>query len=152
MKTSDTEARKILLIGDIGRAFPDADAVGELPCEVHTNMRDGVNAAAKNSFAAIAIVMSGLSANLKSVLGALRQENCDAKIVLLAQMCEEPLAMRLVGRACNGAGAADDYLICPVQTSRFYEFIMLVEGRPAAERGASATVEAARAMRIKHLE
>jgi hypothetical protein len=63
MKTSDTDARKILLIGDIDRAFLDADAVSELPCEVRTNMRDGVNAAAKNSFVAIAVVMSGLSAN-----------------------------------------------------------------------------------------
>jgi len=152
MKTSDTEARKILLIGDVGRAFPDADAVGELPCEVHTNMRDGVNAATKNSFAAIAIVMSGLSANLRLVLGALRQENCDAKIVLLAQMCEEPLAMRLVGRACNGAGAADDYLICPIEANRFYESIMLPKDERVAEAGAAAVIDAATATKIKHLE
>ena len=152
MKISDTEARKILLIGDVSRAFLDADAVSELPCEVHTNMRDGVNAAAKNSFAAIAVVMSGLPANLRSALGALRRENCDAKIVLLAQMYEEPAAMELVGLVCEGTNVADDYLICPVEANRFYESVMLPEGGVAAEPGAVAVLDTARTMKIKQLE
>jgi len=152
MKIFDTEARKILLIGDVGRAFPDADAVSELPCEVHSNMRGGVNAAAKNSFAAIAVVMSGLPANLRSVLGALRQENCDAKIVLLAQMYEEPAAMELVGWVCEGTNVADDYLICPIEANRFYESVMLPEGGGAAEPGAAAIIDETTAAKIKQLE
>jgi len=122
--SSDAGTRKILLIGDIGRAFLDAEAISELPCEVYANMLDAIDAATKNSFAAIAVVMSGMSAKLSSALRKLRQENCDAKIVLLAQMHEEPIAMQLVDSAETNANVADDYLICPIQTTRFYECIM----------------------------
>jgi GGDEF domain-containing protein len=152
MKTSDTNARKILLIGDIDRAFLEADAVSELPCEVHTDMRGGVNAAAKNSFAAIAVVMSGLSAKLGSALGTLREENCDAKIVLLAQMYEEPAAIELVGWVCDGTSVADDYLICPIEAKRFYESVMLPKGGQVAEPGAAAVIDATTATKIKQLE
>ncbi|MHC4423480.1 MAG: GGDEF domain-containing protein [Planctomycetota bacterium] len=152
MKTSDTDARKILLIGDIDRAFLDADAVSELPCEVRTNMRDGVNAAAKNSFVAIAVVMSGLSAKLRSTLGALREENCDVKIVLLAQMYEEPAAIELVGWVCDGTSVADDYLICPIEAKRFYQSIIPAQGRETGKPVAAVTLDAAGAMKIKQLE
>jgi len=82
-------------------------------------------------FAAIAIVMSGISARLSSDLKALR-DNCDAKIILLAQMYEEPIAIHLVNSAYNGPSLggtlrrnlADDYLICPVKPDSFYESIL----------------------------
>jgi len=151
MKTSDTDARKILLIGDIYGAFIDADAISELPCEVHTNIGDAIGAAAKNSFAAIAVVMCGLSAKLSLALRRLRQEGCDAKIILLAQMYEEPEAMELVGQACNGASVADDYTICPIEARRFYESIVLPRARRVAEAGVSA-VDSTTEMKIKQLE
>ena len=72
--SSDADGLKILLIGDIGRAFLDADAISKLPCEVYANTLDAIDAAAKNSFAAIAVVMSGSSAKLSSSLRRLRQE------------------------------------------------------------------------------
>ena len=122
------DGRRILLIGDTKGAFLDADAIRRLPCEIQTNMLDAIEMAAKNNFAAIAVVMSGMSAKLASALKALREVNCDAKIILLAQVYEEPMAMQLVSSACNGATLADDYLICPVQTSRFYESIMPAGG------------------------
>ncbi len=150
--SSDADSRKILLIGDIGRAFLDADAISELPCEVCANMLDAIDAAAKNSFAAIAIVMSGMSAKLSSALRKLRQENCDAKIVLLAQMYEEPIAMQLVDSAETSANVADDYLICPIQATRFYESIMPTQGRRAVEPAAPATVDATAEAKIKQLE
>lgn len=144
--------RRILLIGNVNGAFLDADAIGRLPCEIQTNMLDAIEMAAKNSFAAIAVVMSGMSAKLASALKALRDVNCDAKIILLAQVYEEPVAMQLVGSACNGAALADDYLICPVQTNRFYESIMPAGGQEGAGLGAPVTVDAATEMKIKHLE
>jgi diguanylate cyclase (GGDEF)-like protein len=152
MEVSDTNTRKILLIGDIGRAFLDTDAVRELSCEVCANMPDAINAAAKNSFRAIAVVMSGLSSKLSSSLRALRQENCDARIVLLAQMYEEPLAMQLVGSVSNGASIADDYLICPLAAGRFYEAVISVPDRPADATAAPATVDESTEMRIRRLE
>jgi len=151
---SDSDGRKILLIGDVSRAFLDAEAVRELPCEVYTNMPDAIEAAAKNSFAAVAIVMSGLSAKLSSALKRLR-DNCDAKIVLLAQMWEEPVAMQLVRSACGRAGAADDYLICPIRATRLYELIMSPRDKSATGGPGTATpaaVDATIEAKMRQLE
>ena len=146
--SSDADAWKILLVGDIGKAFLDSDAVKTLPCEVHANVLDAIDAAAKNNFVAIAVVMSGLSSKLSLALKALRENNCDAKIILLAQMYEEPVAMQLVSSASNGESMADDYLICPIQADKFYRFII-----PSQQQGGVETVvDAAREARIKQLE
>jgi diguanylate cyclase (GGDEF)-like protein len=151
-------ARRVLLIGDIKRAFLDSDAAvllrfcrqWGLPCEIQTNLLDAIETAAKNSFAAIAVVMSGAPAKLESVLKTLREVNSGAKIILLAQVYEEPAAMQLVSSAFNGATLADDYLICPVQTDRFRESVMPV-GFEAAGLGAAVTIDAA-SERVKQLE
>jgi len=152
--------RRILLIGDINGAFLDADAPAALlrkakqrglPCEIQTNMPDAIEMAAKNSFTVIAVVMSGMSAKLASALKALREVNCDAKIILLVQVYEEPVAMQLVSSAFNGATLADDYLICPVQTNRFYESIVTASGQNGTGLGAAVTVDATRE-RVKQLE
>jgi len=126
--SSNQNARKILLVGDINKAFLDVRNVRQERYEFCVNMIDAIDAAAKKDFAGIGVVMAGTSAKLSSALRALR-ESSDAKIVLLAQMYEEPIAIHLVGSACNschgyGTTAADDYLICPVRTDRFYESIM----------------------------
>ncbi|MHC4191600.1 MAG: diguanylate cyclase [Planctomycetota bacterium] len=152
MKTSDTVAHRILLIGDIDRAFSDTDAVSKLSCEVYADMRDAISAAAKNSFATIAVVMSGLSGKLESALRTLRQANCSARIVLLVQMLEEPLAMQLVGQASDGTSAADDYLICPIEASKFYESVVHPNGKQAAEAGAAAIADTTAVVKIKQLE
>ena len=152
MSVPDTDTRQILLIGDISRAFLDASAVRKLPCEVRTNMLDAIETAAKNSFAVIAVVMSGMSAKLSSALKALREENCEAKIILLAQMCEEPVAIQLIGASFNGTNLADDYLICPVQVDKLYESIMPAVGWQKVEAARPATVGASTEMKIKQLE
>ncbi len=148
--SSSPDEPRILLVGDVGKAFLDAGAVTERRCEVCTTMPDAIDAAVKNNFAGIGIVMFGMSAKLSSALKVLR-DNCDAKIILLAQMYEEPIAIRLVGSAYNGTSVADDYLICPVQPDRFYESI-ITRGRSTAEAGLSTTVDATIEMKIKHLE
>ena len=127
--SSDMNSGRILLVGDVEGAFLEADAVGRLPCEVRVNISDAIETALNNNFAAIAVVMSGVSAKLDSVLNSLREVNRDAKIILLARIYEEPTEMRLVDSACNGAALADDYLICPVQANRFYESVMPVSQR-----------------------
>jgi len=156
MKSNDSFSKRdrgqIMLIGEVSRAFSDAEAVGKLPFPVHTNVIEAIEAAAKNEFAVIAVVMTGMSAKLKSVLKAFREANRDAKIVLLAQMWEEPAAMQLVGLGRNGAGLADDYLICPIQVNRFYEFIVAGEGLRQAVTTQTAAVDYATEEKIKHLE
>ncbi len=149
---SDSNSGKILVIGDISRAFLDAEAVGELPCEVYTNLSDGIEAASKNSFAAVAVIMSGLSSKLSLALKALKEINSGVKIILLAQMWEEPVAMQFVNDSFDHARTADDYLICPMRARRLYEFIMFPAGRPEAEAAAQASVDAAIEKKIRNLE
>ncbi|MHC4483448.1 MAG: diguanylate cyclase [Planctomycetota bacterium] len=154
--SSDTNSRRILLIGDINRAFLDADAVHRLPCEIQTNMPDAIEMAARGNFAAIAVVMSGMSGKLSSALKRLREANRDAKIILLAQMYEEPLAMQLVGSASNGPG--DDYLICPIHFSYLVSRISYLEratptqGWQVVGTAGPVTVDEVAEMRIKQLE
>jgi GGDEF domain-containing protein len=137
--SAGADSRRILLIGDINGAFLDANAVRRLACEIQTNIADAIETAAKNSFSAIAVVMSGVPAKLALALKSLREVNCDAKIILLAQVYEEPTAMQMVSSVFNGTTLADDYLICPVQTNRFYEVVSpAVEpygSRPAGGEG-----------------
>ncbi|MGD8499656.1 MAG: GGDEF domain-containing protein, partial [Phycisphaerales bacterium] len=157
--SSDRDARasagsvepKILLIGDVSKAFLDAGVVTERRCEVCADMADAIDAAAKNNFAAIAVVMSGISGKLGAGLKALR-DACDAKIILLAQMYEEPIAIQLVGWTYNGASLANDYLICPVRPDRFYESVMTALGRRRAQRALAAEVDITTESRIRHLE
>ncbi len=146
----DSAGRKILLIGDINGVFSDADAPTALlrkakqwgaACEIQTNMPDAIEMASKNNFAAIAVVMSGVSSRLASALKSLRAVNGNAKIILLAQVYEEPAALQMVSSAFNGAALADDYLICPVQTDRFRESVSPVGvGAPVAIDAASERV------------
>ena len=118
-----SDARKILLVGDPGKAFLNADAVTETTSEICTNMQQAIDIAASKNFAVIAIVISGITAKLSSNLKALR-DNSDAKIVLLAQMYEEPIAIHLVSSIYNGSSLADDYFICPVGLDSFYKSVM----------------------------
>ncbi|MGB2865934.1 MAG: GGDEF domain-containing protein [Sedimentisphaerales bacterium] len=145
------DARKILLIGDVGRAFLDANAATETNSEICAGMPEAIDIAARKNFAAIAIVMSGISAKLSSDLKALR-DNCDAKIILLAQMYEEPIAIHLVNSTYNGSSLADDYLICPVRPDKFYESIMTNGDRGKAETAPSVAVDTTTETRIRYLE
>lgn len=119
---SAESSQKILLIGDIGKVLLDPAAIPEQRCKVCASMPDGIDAAGKNSFAAIGVVMGAVPAKLSSGLKSLRRANPEAKIILLAQMYQEPMARKLVGSTC-----ADDYLICPIRASWFYQFIGQVD-------------------------
>ena len=156
--SSNRNSQKILLVGDIGKAFLDVGNITDERYELCANMLDAVNAAANNDFAAIGIVMAGTSAKLSSPAGGLGsalkalRAGSDAKIILLAQMYEEPIAIKLLGSTCNGTNMADDYLICPVQPDRLYQSIMTTETRGAGKLGLSVPADAAIETKIKNLE
>jgi PleD family two-component response regulator len=85
------------------------------------------------------------------------KDNCNAKIILLAQIYEEPIAIQLSGRISRGL--ADDYLICPVRLDELYESAFNTpRPRPRQENAGMAEVPVSTAfdetaeMRIKHLE
>ena len=156
--SSNRNSQKILLVGDIGKAFLDVGNITDERYELCANMLDAVNAAANNDFAAIGIVMAGTSAKLSSPAGGLGsalkalRAGSDAKIILLAQMYEEPIAIQLLSSICNGTNMADDYLICPVQPDRLYQSIMTTEARGPGKVGLSAPADAAIETKIKNLE
>ena len=150
--TSDTNIQ-MLLIGEPSKAFVDKDALGRLPCRICTNAAEGLDVARSGGFDVVAVVISGVRSGLESILRTLRWVSPRARIVLLAQMYEEPVAMQLV--ASHG-GLADDYLICPLDAARVCE---LVAGpRVIGVRSASAAPTAPPALapevaeRIRHLE
>ena len=148
--------KKILLIGDIHKAFYRSSFVDHnlsVNCELVTmpSLGDAVGAAVLEDCAAIAIVISGNVLKLKSGIKAIRN-TCDSRIILLAQMYEEPIAIRLVRSSYNGAPLADDYLICPVRTDELTEFLFTPGSGAAVGPDRTAAVDSTIDMRIKHLE
>jgi diguanylate cyclase (GGDEF)-like protein len=133
MRASDMDFGKVLLIGNMAGALLDPESLRELPCEVYPDISEALDAAAHDSFAAVSIVISGLSCELPPALRTLRQVTHDARIILLAQMLEEPLAMQLVDSAPEGPNLADDYLICPVSTARLFESLIPATAQRPAE-------------------
>ena len=149
--SSEINSERILLIGNIKKAFLDVEAIMEPNFQVSPNMLDAIDAVAKGNFTTIAVVMSEMSSRLDLALKALKDVT-SSKIILLAQMREETAAMRLVQTGINGSKIADDYLICPLGTSRFYESLM-----PGKKIQLTKPVEAVAAdprteMKIKELE
>jgi diguanylate cyclase (GGDEF)-like protein len=147
---SGENGERILVIGDISKAFIDAEAVRQLGWQVEANVSAGIAAAEKEDFPIIAVVLSGISARLSDALQALRQTNAGAKIVLLAQMYEEPLAMRLVEPPEGESADADDYLICPIQAERLHELI--AAGGVSKPQAAAFAIDKARERRMRELE
>jgi diguanylate cyclase (GGDEF)-like protein len=157
------DARHVLLVGDLGRAFLDADAAAKTRSEICADIEQAIDIAARKDFAVIAIVMSGISAKLSSNLKALR-DHSGARIILLAQMYEEPIAIHIVNTAYvlrPGSGPdasrspdalrrslADDYFICPLDAGSFYESILDTRRESRIENRESRTTEA----RIRYLE
>ena len=136
---SGIENKRVLLVGDIERAFSDPAQAYKLPVEVRRNVLDAVDAAAKEKFSVIAVVISGLSARLKAVLKALKESGGGARIVLLAQMYEEPIARRLTSISPNGtdngfAEIVSSYVICPVESEKFYQTVLKEETEASGGR------------------
>jgi diguanylate cyclase (GGDEF)-like protein len=119
---------RVLLIGDVSRALLDAGSMDRHTFEVRANILDGIDAAARHPFDAVGLVMDGTSCQLGSALRALRKST-RARIILLAQMYEEPIARRLVAEVPGEEKLADEYLVCPVCVER----VGRLEGRKVGE-------------------
>jgi GGDEF domain-containing protein len=130
---------KVLLAGDIRRAFLDADRVARYPCDVETNLLDAIDAAACGDYDAVAVVMNGLLGRLGRALKAFRKAT-KAPIILLAQMYDEPIARHLVENQPGREKLADLYRVCPMTLGSLGSGLAADTGRPsAAPHGAVAT-------------
>jgi diguanylate cyclase (GGDEF)-like protein len=121
---AQVEGQRILLIGDIRKAFLDADSVAGAGCDVCQNVAAGIDAAAKRKYSVIGLVIQSTAGRSRSVLEELR-EVCrggpsGTRIILLSQIYEEPAAIELVSGTDGEEGPADEYMICP---ARFFEFV-----------------------------
>jgi len=146
---------KILLIGEADKAFHSSSFINHISsmnCELVTmpSLADAIGAAVLKDCTVIAIVISGNVVKLESGIRAMRN-TCNSRIILLAQMYEEPIAVRLAGLTYNGLSLVDDYLICPVQSDSFYEFVINRHEHGPGEL-TTAVVDPSVETRIKHLE
>jgi GGDEF domain-containing protein len=156
MSMPERRAGTILVVGDIGRAFLDTPPCEQYGWRIETNALDAVAAAATNQFDAVAVVTGGLFGQLAPVLKALRKST-DAKIVLLAQMYEEPLVRRLAERVPDSDPLADGYLICPTASTNLVRMtarrsdVTTVDSRgDVASHGLQPSADLEQ--RIRHLE
>jgi GGDEF domain-containing protein len=107
---------RVLLIGDADKVLLDARSMDRRIFEIRVNILDGIDAAARNRFDTVAVVMDGALGQLGPVLKALRK--CTpARIVLLAQMHEEPIARRFVTPSPGEQKLADEYQVCPASAT-----------------------------------
>jgi diguanylate cyclase (GGDEF)-like protein len=140
---------KVLLAGDIRPVFLDADSAAGCPCDVKTNILDAIEAAAQHQYLAVGIVMGGLPSRLHAALKALRRCT-SARIVLLAQMYEEPIARSLVQNGADEKRLADAYWVCPATLASFCKTAQT--GFPASEQTQAPPADSALAARIRRLE
>ena len=137
---SRTQGRgKVLLTGDIRKAFLDADRVARYPCDVQTNLLDAIEAAAKGDYDAVGVVMNGLLGRLAPALRALRKATT-APIILLAQMYDEPIARHFVRSEPGAEKLADAYRVCPMTLASFGSGVDADGGRrdAASQSGAGS--------------
>lgn len=143
---------KILLVGSLDKAFLDAGSIGSEYFVACGDVRHGIRAASENEFAAIAVVMTEVSGQLISALKALRNAKSGTRIILLAQVYEEPIARQLVGAGCDGSTVADNYVICPLRSERLLKLTGLSRDSSKPELVSSATTDIDLERKIRHLE
>lgn len=112
-----TQRYATLVIGDPSQAFADLSQLHSLNCQCCQSMLDAIKLAAEQDFKTIYVVMSSIGQRIDSTLQTLRRLT-GAKIILLAQMHEEPIARKLTAHNTLLKKCADDYLICPVDLER----------------------------------
>lgn len=164
------ETHKILLVGDISKAFLDKALIAnpKTGCDICETIPQAIEAIKNNTYSIIAVVISGLQTKLNPAIKTLR-DNSSSKIVLLAQMYEEPIAIRFmsssylprqdVSTAGNAKPLIDDYMICPIQADDFSEFITTGKSPVATEADTKkeivsriTTFDESTETRIRHLE
>ena len=141
---------RVLVVGDADRAFEDPAQILTQPSwSVCENVLDAIAMAVQDDFDTILIVMSSFNGTLSAAIDAVGRVGGDARIILLAQMYDEPEANELTNPANGGKRRADDYFICPVTVE------MLTEDAGSRESGTkqiSSVQQSYYQWRIRELE
>ncbi|MBN2457132.1 MAG: diguanylate cyclase [Sedimentisphaerales bacterium] len=144
--------RKILLVGKLSSVFLDNNAAKELRCHHCKDEKEALEAAKRNSFDIVAVTISSLPGQFDAALQAIRSSNPDAKIILLAQMYEEPAAIRILDWKTNGIKLADDYLICPISSDRLHRLTSSDLSYETESQSTPTVLDTADEERIRQLE
>ncbi len=140
-KSHVTDNGQILLVGDVASLLCSAQAVHDLKYKHCDNILEAVTLVAEQKFSAIVIAMPSLDENPEPALKTLKQVNANSRIILLAQMHQEPAAMELVQAKAGRMKFADDYLICPVESKRFSQAVVdnIIKAAVLSEQGFDKT-------------
>jgi len=139
---------QILVIGDRDRVFLDAGQVDPSQIEIRPDPKQGLQAAANRSFALVGVEVRGVAGRLGPILRQVREAR-PARVILLARIDEEPIAIGWVGRRDERAGA-DDYVICPTTAQTLMRQVRGDQGQ--AVRGSPSGVLQDLEARIRVLE
>ncbi len=147
----DQQNARILIIGDAGRLFWDYQTRDKSSVCVHHQVLEGIHAAAGDTFTAVAIEIRLVSGRLASVLRAIRKKS-NARIILLTQIYEEPIARRQTHPRPGDDILADDYLVCPAGLD--WLRALLQTSQPPTDAAASPGLQAMDTLerRIRQLE
>jgi diguanylate cyclase (GGDEF)-like protein len=118
-RSSDGDIANVLLVGNASDAFDDSAKLSKLGYKHCESLLDAITLASRESFEKIYIVMSNFPGQLESTLTPLRRANLEAKIILLAQMHEEPKAIEMTSLKGSMQSPANDYFICPADKDIF---------------------------------
>ncbi len=134
VSTSDKNL-SLLIVGEPDGSLP-AGILQRPGLVICRQAEDAIRLAAAGPFSAIAVVLSCYPDNAVQLLRDLHSVAASARLLLLAQMYEEPRAMELMRSCRNGAGSfVSDYVICPVESG---EILGLLSSMPRGPLGSAA--------------
>ncbi len=110
---------RVLLVGDTSNLAAETSVITEGHFENCDDLLDAADKAQTNNYDTIAVIMPEHSADFTLSLKSLRKTTT-ARIILLAQMYQEPTARRFVESYGLEAPQADDYIIYPDGFSAFF--------------------------------
>jgi diguanylate cyclase (GGDEF)-like protein len=105
---------EVLLIGRTDKSIVDVTENPDIRFQNCQQISEAIAICGQKQFDVIAMTTDVLDENLASSLKKIRQSNPNAKMYLLAQMWQEPIAAHIVTQSLNGTRLLDDYYICPV--------------------------------------
>lgn len=151
---SNSEMSKTLVVGDISKVLLNGNRINDGRITQCAGMLDAVSVASSEHYEKMFVIISDLGRHLEEGLVALRRISPDARITLLAEMYEEPEAMRLVRSPRNPDADADSYLICPVE-NRVFTNGKAIAAEPTGQAQAAPPAAGQNdklVARIRHLE
>lgn len=120
---SRKDPRRILLVGRADELSAAAEPQG-MSLQVCENVLEAIPLAAEGGFDCIVVLISSLESRPVSSLKALRAVGKQTRIVLLAEMHQEPMALQLLRSDDGATRLADDYFIYPLAEGEFAQMVL----------------------------